>query len=91
MNKKQKLKNKSIKGLNFELSKVKCPICGNPINWIKVVEHTSWAGRVVLLASCWSGNLADIKPEHLFLIELEDLPFAKMQRWRRMRLENEKN
>ena len=58
----------------FRLNNVKCPICGCPINWTKVVEETSWAGKVKLLAECWSGEVHNEKPRHLFIIELNNLP-----------------
>ena len=63
----------------FILKSVKCPVCGsNHINWVEVVEHTSWAGKVKLLAECWSGNVSEEKPRHLFLIELNDLPLVEV-------------
>ena len=65
----------------FLLKNVRCPTCkSNRINWIKVVEHTSWAGRIKLLAECWSGNTREEKPAHLFLIELNDLPIVKVNK-----------
>ena len=65
----------------FCLSNVRCPICkGKHINWTKVVEHTSWAGKVKLLAECWSGDTTKELPRHLFLIELEDLPIVEAKK-----------
>ena len=65
----------------FKMSEVKCPVCKSThINWTKVVEHKSWAGRVVLLAECWSGEVDLEKPRHLFLIELEDLPIVELSK-----------
>ena len=65
----------------FLLKNVRCPICkSNHINWIKVVEHTSWDGGVKLLAECWSGNTREEKPRHLFLIELNDLPIVEVNK-----------
>ena len=65
----------------FLLSNVNCPVCkSNHINWKKVVEHTSWSGKVKLLVECWSGNISKDKPRHLFLIELNGLPIVKVNR-----------
>lgn len=65
----------------FQLSKVKCPVCGsNHINWTEPVQDTSWNGIVVLLAECWSGDTSEDKPKHLFLIELEDLPVVNISK-----------
>lgn len=65
----------------FQLEKVRCPVCGsNHINWIKVVEHTSWAGKVGVLAECWSGDTFQDKPNHLFLIQIEDLPIVEIKK-----------
>ena len=65
----------------FELSKIKCPICGSKhINWTEVVEHTSWTGKVSLLAECWSGNISEDKPRHLVLIRLNGLPIVEVDK-----------
>lgn len=62
------------------LKEIRCPICGNPINSTEVVEHTSWAGKVGLLAECWSGDIHQDKSRHLFLIRLENLPEVEVSK-----------
>lgn len=63
------------------MSEIKCPVCkSDHINWTKVVEHTSYAGKVVLIAECWSGNTQIEKPRHLFLIQLDELPVVEVSR-----------
>jgi hypothetical protein len=65
----------------FQLSNIKCPICGSTHkNRIKVVEHTSYAGKVKLLVECWSGDINKEMPKHLYLIELEDLPIIEAKK-----------
>ena len=66
--------------VGVQLKDIKCPVCGNQINWIKVVEHTSWNGKVGLLAECWSGEFCIDKPRHLFLIELDNLPEVEINK-----------
>lgn len=64
----------------FCLEDVKCPVCGsNNVNWIKVVNNINWNGKVILLVECWSGEIYNEKPKHLFLIELEDLPRVEIK------------
>ena len=58
----------------FELKNVKCPTCGGTINWIKVVQPINWNGTIILLAECWSRDISEDKPRHIFTIELDDLP-----------------
>ena len=65
----------------FELKNVKCPTCKSKhINWTKVVQDTSWDGSVVLMAECWSGDIYEDKPRHIFLIELRNLPSVQVQK-----------
>lgn len=67
----------------FVLKNVKCPTCGsNHINWIEVVEQTSWSGDIKLLAECWSGDTTKDKPHHLFLIKINshDLPIVEINK-----------
>ena len=67
----------------FQLGKVKCPVCGSKhINWVKVVEHPSWSGKVKLIAECWSGDIHNNKPAHLFIITLTDLPEVEVRKRR---------
>lgn len=56
------------------LSEVRCPTCGNQINWTKPIEGYEYSNTVTLLASCWSGDINRDAPEHLFIIRLKDLP-----------------
>ena len=82
MKQKIRYKYKNVKE-GFELDKVRCPVCGNnSLNWIKVVEHTSWAGNVTLLVECWSGDTQKEKPRHLFLIQLRNLPLVEIKKTR---------
>lgn len=53
---------------------LKCPVCNNPINWMKNVGNFHYNGEVVLLAECWSGEISEDMPRHLFLIKLNTLP-----------------
>ena len=56
-------------------------MCGsNNINWTKSVSSINWDGKIVLLAECWSGEIYNEKPKHLFLIELEDLPVVEVNK-----------
>ena len=65
----------------FRLDKVKCPVCGSiHKNFKKVVEHTSWSGKVKLLVECWSGDTDKNLPHHLYLINLEDLPIVYVKK-----------
>lgn len=72
----------SYKPSNFgiQLAKVKCPVCGNPINGTEILQDYSFNGKVVLLAECWSGKLHEEKPRHEFLIEIEDIPIVKIKK-----------
>ena len=56
------------------LKDLKCPICGNPINWIKPAGFYYGSGVIVLLAECWGGEHNQEEKTHLFLIQLQDLP-----------------
>lgn len=60
------------------LKNIFCPVCRNKINWVKPVGNYNFNHKVTLLAQCWSGNLDKKEPEHLFLIELENLPSIEM-------------
>ncbi len=53
---------------------LKCPICGTPANWIKNVGDFTFNGGISLLAECWSGDIDEEEPRHLFLIRLNNLP-----------------
>ena len=53
---------------------LKCPVCSNPVNWLKNVGDVSFNRTITLLAECWSGDTAKDMPEHLFLIKLNNLP-----------------
>ena len=65
----------------FCLKEVRCPVCkSNHINWIKVVQNYNWDGTIVLLAECWSGDTSQPKPQHLFLIELKNLPRVEINK-----------
>ena len=64
----------------FQLKEVKCPICQNPVNWIKPVNSYNWNHTIVLLAECWSGEIAIEKPSHLFLIEIKNLPIFDIEK-----------
>lgn len=74
-----------VKGMKYynslRLESVKCPVCGSVHkNFKKVVEHTSWSGKVKLLVECWSGDTNEEKPGHLYLIELDNLPIVRIKR-----------
>ncbi len=65
----------------FLMDNIKCPTCKSiHKNFIKVVEHTSWSGKVVLLVECWTGNTNQPDPQHLYLIELKDLPRVEISK-----------
>ncbi len=65
----------------FRLDKVKCPICGSIYkNFKKVVEHTSWSGKVKLLVECWSGDTSKDLPHHLYLINIKNLPIVDVKK-----------
>jgi len=52
----------TIKGIDD----VKCPICGNPVNW---KHFTHWCGfTACFIAGCWSGSCHKEAPEHIFRI-----------------------
>ena len=69
----------------FLMDKVRCPTCkSNHINGFKIVQDkNSWDGKIILLAECWSGNINNENPRHLFLIELEDLPITTIRKVKR--------
>jgi hypothetical protein len=60
------------------LDNVRCPICGHGMNWIKSIEDYSFRHQVALLAECWSGNIHNESPTHLFIIRLKDLPVIEV-------------
>lgn len=67
-------KEEIIEPKEIGLEDIKCPVCGNPINWVKPVGDYHFNRTVVLLAKCWSGDSNKPSPEHLFLIKLNELP-----------------
>ena len=51
------------------IDEVKCPYCGNPINW---KEFSHWHGEYAcFVAGCWSGSVHEEAPEHIFKIWVE--------------------
>ena len=64
----------------FQLRKVKCPVCGNPINSTESIQSYSWNNHVVLLAECWSGSTCKEMPRHTFLIDIENLPIVEINK-----------
>lgn len=67
----------------FELANVNCPTCkSNHINWVKPIQDKYWNGTVFLLAECWSGDLYNEKPKHLFYIKLNEnsLPIVELDK-----------
>lgn len=51
------------------IDEVKCPYCGNPVNW-KHFSH--WSGeQACFIAGCWSGSTILETPEHVFKIWVE--------------------
>ena len=67
----------------FLLDNLKCPVCKSiHKNFIKVVQDKSWNGTIVLLVECWTGNTTNPNPQHLYLIELEDLHIVNANRVR---------
>lgn len=63
------------------LNNVKCPVCGSTHkNFKSVVEHVSWAGNVKLLVECWSGDIYEDKPRHVYLINLKELPVVEVEK-----------
>lgn len=60
---------------------IKCPICGNPTNWLEPVGNYHYNHRIVLLAECWNENTLPSEPKarHLFLVELKPntIPMVK--------------
>ena len=67
---------KQLKSVGLE--NIFCPVCGNKISWVKPVGNYNFNNKVTLLAECWSGNIDNTMPEHLFLILLENLPSVEM-------------
>jgi hypothetical protein len=66
-----------------QLDKIKCPTCGNPINWVKSSKYWTYDGGKplqMLLAECWSGDTEVEKPEHLFLIQVTGLPIVEVDK-----------
>ena len=53
---------------------LKCPVCGNPVNWIKNIGNYRYDEMLTLLAECWSGDTTKKMPQHLFIIKLNKLP-----------------
>ena len=52
----------NVKGIDA----VKCPYCGNPINW---KHFTQWSDDYAyFIAGCWSGDVHKYAPEHIFKI-----------------------
>ena len=53
------------------LDRVKCPICGNPINrvWFSQVDHIKMVAEFV--AECWSGDLHRHSTPHIFLVKIQ--------------------
>ena len=68
---------------------LKCPVCGNPINWTKNVGDYHYNAEVVLLAECWSGDTEKEMPRHLFLIKLDELPELDLRKERKEEDEEE--
>lgn len=69
---------------SLRLDSIKCPICGSVHkSFNKVVENTSWNGKVKLIVECWSGDIYKEKPRHLYLIELNNLPIVKVKQRKR--------
>jgi hypothetical protein len=65
------------------LKSVVCPVCKNPINWTKPINSYDYNDQVVLLAECWSGNTEKEKPQHLFLINIDNLPIVEIKKAKR--------
>lgn len=72
-------KYKPVKG-GIELEEVKCPVCGNGINWVKPVNSWDWDGKIVLLAECWEGTSEPLRSRHLFLIRIDGLPMVEIEK-----------
>jgi hypothetical protein len=59
----------------ISMDDLKCPVCNNPVNWIKNVGNYHYRNEIVLLAECWSGDIKEMDvPKHLFIIKLNKLP-----------------
>ncbi len=52
------------------LDRIKCPICGNPVNrvWFSQVDHIKNIAEFV--AECWSGDLNRKSTSHIFLVKV---------------------
>ena len=63
------------------MDNIKCPTCGSiHKNWIKVVQYKNWNGKIVLLVECWTGDTNNSDPQHLYLIELDNLPVVIVEK-----------
>ena len=71
----------------FQLEKIKCPVCNNPINSTEPINSVDYDGTIRLLALCWSGDIYEDKPTHYFIIELKDLPNVEVTRVKSKRRE----
>ena len=50
----------------MSIDDVKCPYCGNPVNWKK---FSHWMGeQACFIVGCWSGDTRKDAPEHIFKI-----------------------
>ena len=71
---------KPVDILKIGIDKIKCPICGDSINWIRFVSDYEFGKRITLIAECWPGEnnekVGRPRDRHLFLIKLRNLPIV---------------
>jgi len=55
-----------------DFSKVRCPICGGEINnqWFQTIVRDDGDKQYArFVCECWSGDLDNITPEHIFVLD----------------------
>lgn len=61
----------------IDIRKVKCPICGNPINWKVLDPGYSSDTLTCFICECWSGNMFDEIEDsvrHIFRLKIFNIP-----------------